>query len=407
MKALQEATAADENFAEALLEEASIYSDMGEAAKAREIAQRAERTSVRLSESRKLLLKGMLSELEGEQNSALESYQLLVDEYPKFVDGYTSLAQVAISLGRITEARQAIEKCMKLAPTNADCIYQNFMMQIRRNDFDTVKSSIESLHGSKGFDPWLEEPLALAYWGAGDLGNAITHLEDLKNAGTGIVKFHGNSVLASADDTLVDIALYQGRIDFAKEELERTRKDADSKDVEAGYLLYLARVEAYLGESAKAKDDAKDATRISEDPLTTIEAARVLAIAGAADKAEMALTRWESGRNGTLEGTMEEHFIKGEGALTSGRSEEAVREFLLVLDDQPEDKDLEVEFFLAQSYIVSHHWQDAADRLEKLSGRKGEILLDYAPLIWPLAQLQLSFCYEKMGRKDEGEEVVF
>jgi len=400
LTALDEAISTDPTFSEAYLEAAEICHDIGEEGKAREYAQKAQRLSSSLTEPSKLKLKGLTFELDGDMERALQSYQLLVDQHPEDTEGHTYLAAAAASMGRLDEAELSLNNCLEREPKNPYCHYYIMMLQVRRNKFDSVLSAYESIHRQGVEYPWFDEAVGMAFWGKDQLEEASRQFERLSRARAGSVRMHGTVHFEIAKEWLADIALYQGRLTDARNRIEQLLEGAQSPDVRASYLVYLSKIDAFLGDQARAESHARMALSDSTDPATRIEAAKVLGQVGNAEEAAKALALPPDANVGKRNPSAE-HSIQGSLALAHGDARKAIQELSLALEMSP---DPETMYLLAKAHMAAAEWRDAVRQLEAVRASKGSIIVDYVPLIWPLAHYYLGECHERLGNNKEASE---
>jgi len=400
LSALRQALTVDPHFVEAYLEAASVYQDMGENGRALEMAKSAERLSASVKEPVKLRLKGLLYELESNPEKALETYQLLLDLYPRDAEGHLNFAAVAMQEGRLDEASRSLQACLEIDSTNPFCNYLRMFLELRSNQFDAVLSSYDSLRSRDIEYPWFDEPVGIAFWAKDQIDKAMAHLQSLSAAHVGAVRLHGAVHLQTAEEWTADIDLYQGKVAEGKRLVEQLLDAAQSSDVKAEYLIYLARIEAFVGDRATAKSRSAEALAVSKDPATLLEGAEVLAMVGAKNDAMKALSQWRvalSTQGSTLE-LSEGHFVRGAVALANGQLRDAIEELPLASKSR---ENLEAQFLLAHAYMADGQWAGAAKLLSRIIQAKGTILLDYLPSLWPLAHYDLARCYEQLGQQKE------
>lgn len=390
LAALNQAISVDANFAEAYLEAAFIYHDIEEEKKAKEYARRADELGASVGEPFRLKTQGLLYELDGDLDRALQTYQLLVRRYPRDADAHLYLASVAMWMGRHDEARVSLLACLTIDPTNPYCHYNLMMLQIRRNEFDEVIAAYESLR-RKGVEyPWFDEPVGVAYWGKEDSNKAAAHFQRLTTARVGGFKVHGSVHFRTAKEWLAGMAIYQGKLKESRRLIDQLATEAASSDVPATYLLELAKTQAFVGNRALAIEYAKTAVSTTNDPCIRLDAGLL------ATGLEEHPTR--SQPSAPPRECPETYLSRGTLALAQEETDTAIQQLSMSAE---RDENLEARYLLAHAYMHERRWQDAITQLNIVASSKGTILLDYPASVWPLSHYDLAVCYEGLGKYEQ------
>jgi len=142
---------------------------------------------------------------------------------------------------------------------------------------------------------------------------------------------------------------------------------------------------------------ANQALPLSPSPTVLTNISIVLAIAGDSKGTESALSlRKEEEKASKPSST---HFIIGMQALQAGQTQKAMSE--LELSHEFSEEDVDVSYWLADTYSKVGHCEAAVPMFTSILRRKGDVLLDYSPLIWPLSNYGLAVCYEKLGKSQD------
>jgi len=391
---LDEATALDKDFADAYLRAAFIANQIGEEDEALEYLTKTKNCGGTRTEHQRLQIDALEGELTRSYQTAMAKYRLLLDAYPDDPTAWYYFADYAMQSRKgFSEARQALEHCLRLDPANPYCEFDRMTLYVLSNDFDKAIALYDSLRPSLHY-PWLDEPFGLALYGKGEMDKARNLLGNFsKRAGT-----HGLTGFTTGREWLADMNLFQGKIAEASSEI-KVLLPSDSQYGIATHHLYLARVNTLISNESKARDFALEAVSQVGTRDTRIEAAAILACAGRLRNADRVL---HLGNGHSIDDLIPstKHFIDGCKALSKGDYNSAIRELQASYDI---GDDLDTEFFLARAYIGARRWNDAKAVLKDLESSKGRIIADQSnpPVIWALAHYYLGVVFEESADKEE------
>src|SRR5262249_30609827 len=186
------------------------------------------------------------------------------------------------------QADQALQRCKAVDPEDALCAFEIVTLRVYQNRFADAVSEYEQLRASNVKNPWLEEPVGFAKLGQGDLDGALRHFQALEEAGR---KFASNVHFRASQEGNATVALYQGKLQQARQQILDALETSNSSYDKAYYYLSLARMDALHHRGGDAVLDAKAASQASQAPDIAISAARALAMAGDHDSATALLYR--------------------------------------------------------------------------------------------------------------------
>lgn len=395
LKALDEATAIDPKLVRAYLNAAYLCYGLGKEDRAKQYLQSAKRYAEGNDEAFKLKMSALQDSLNGETENALQTYELLVRSHPDDIEGQSQFADVAMEKGRLEEAKRALDICLKAEPNNTGCYYSLMRLQIYKNQFDEALNTYEAFR-KRGLNyAWFDELAGVALWGNDKLDEAEGKLKGLGKSQKSRV--HGAIHGATAKEWLANIRFYQGRIREARGYLGQLADSAENANEGSDYLLEIAQTEALIGENQDAREVALKVVSRSTDPLTHINAAKVLASVGASKEADTTLTSpMSNGKPVGKLGSSNTHLIKGFTRLGRSQTADGISELNAAYEV---DGDLEVGYALARAYAEAGKCDRAIPLLTKVIDSKGAILLEEPTVIWPLAHYRLALCYDKTGQR--------
>lgn len=394
LAALSRATSISPDFGEAYLYSAFISNEVGREDQARKYLNLVERTAAYKTDYIKLKADALKTELNDTYDEARKKYRLLVDSYPNDVSAKYYLADLAMQRRRhFAEARDVLQDCLQIDPTNPFCAYDQMVLDVLENRFAQSIETHRRLKSAGVNHPWLYQPLSLALYGKGDFAAALDAVQKLSKGRT-----HGLVHLTTAKEWAADIDLFQGRIASAKKQL-RQLSVSDTPYERATHLLYLAKVDMLLGNNRAARDEIQSAIELSGDRDIALEAASLLAIVGSRREVLALLKRTgeEPPRNISPEFR---YFVSGNLAFTEGKFPDAVADLVAAHEI---DDDISTQYLLAKALLAAQEWTRAITLLKDLENSKGRIIADrgYPPIIWPLSKYQLAVAYDNLGNKSE------
>ena len=277
----QRAIQLDPNFALAHWALGSDYFDLGELMRASEYTTKAFQLREHASERERLNIAAeYYREVTGELDKAVETYQEVIESYPRDFRAYGNWGLVCSEQGQYEKAAEVTRQALRLAPDRiasyADLA--NFAIALQR--FDEARQSIHGAQTRKLDTFVLHNALyALAFF---DENSGAMEEEQKWFAG----KPEENFGLALASDT----EAYGGHLQKARELTKRAVDSsirADSKENGAIWQAVAAQREAAYGNSTEARQSAAEALKMAPASQgVESEAALAFAMAGDTARAE-------------------------------------------------------------------------------------------------------------------------
>ena len=277
----QRAIQLDPNFAMGYGAVGGDYSSLGELGRTSEYYTKAFRLREHASEREKLnIAADYYHVVTGEVDKAAQTYQEMIESYPRRDEAYSDLGLVYGAKGQYEKAAEVTRQALRLAPDQVAHYdnLANYALALQR--FDEARQTIREAQARKLDDFVLHSALyALAFLGA---DSAAMAEQQQWFAG----KPEENSGLALASDT----EAYGGRLGEARELTKRAVDSAiraDSKENGAIYQAIAAQREAAFGNAAEARQSAAEALKLAPASQSVgVEAALAFAIAGDTARAE-------------------------------------------------------------------------------------------------------------------------
>ncbi len=277
----QRATELDPNFAIAYKAVGGDYDSVGQLGRAREYFTKAFELREHASEREKLdITADYYSNVTGEVDKAIQTYQEEIESYPREVGAYTELGAVFVLQGQYEKAAEITRQAQRLAPDHV-ASYENLAnCALALQRFDEARQMIHELQARKLDDVVMRNILyALAFLGADSEAMA-----EQQQWFAGKPEFE-NWGLALASDS----EAYRGHLGKARELTRRSVDSAiraDSKENGAIWQAIAAQREAAFGNPAEARRTAAAALRLaSASEGVQSEAALAFAMAGDAARA--------------------------------------------------------------------------------------------------------------------------
>ena len=272
----QHAIEIDPNFAIAYRALGGDYNSNGQAGRASEYFTKAFQLRERASEREKLdITADYYSNVTGEVDKAIQTYQEEIASYPRTVGAYTELGSVLVLLGQYEKAAEITKQAVQLAPDHV-ASYENLAnCALALQRFDEARQTIREAQQRKLNDNSMHTSLyALAFLGA-DSAAMAEQLQwfaaklDFENWG-----------LALASDT----DAYVGHLSKARELTKRSVGSAiraDSRESAGVWQAIAAQREAVYGNPAEARQAAAEALKLAPASQgVESEAALAFAMAG-------------------------------------------------------------------------------------------------------------------------------
>jgi tetratricopeptide (TPR) repeat protein len=277
----QRAIGLDPNFANGYLAVGADYSNLGEIGRASEYFTKAFQLREHASELEKLeITANYYSNVTGELDKAVQTYQEEIESYPRKVGAYGNLGIVYGAQGQFEKASEITRQALHLAP---DLLVNygnlaNYTLALQR--FDETLQTIHEAQARKADDRLLHVNLyALAFLRGDSAGMAE---QQQWFAG----KSEENSGLAMASDT----EAYGGHLAKSRELTKRAVDSAvraDSKETGAIWQANAALQQAAYGNIIEARQSAAEAVKLAPTSQgVESETALAFAMAGNTERAE-------------------------------------------------------------------------------------------------------------------------
>ena len=278
----QRAIQLDPNFAVAYLAVGTDYYGMAETGRAVDFFTKAFQLREHASEREKLAISShYYLDVTGELDKAAQSYQELIDTYPRERLGYQNLGVVYAQQGQYEKATEMARQTLRLAPDNVSSYENlgNFLLGLQQ--FDEARRNIQEARMRKMDDFILHlHSYALAFFA----GNPRARTEQAE-------WFQGKPGFENIGSSLeADTEAYVGHARKARELTQRAVASAvrsDSKENAAIWLGNAALREAAFGNTSEALEAARKSLQlVPVSQAAQVEAALGLALAGETARAE-------------------------------------------------------------------------------------------------------------------------
>ena len=278
----QRAIQLDPNFAMGYLAVGIDYGSLTELGRASEYYTKAFQLREHASEREKLIITAeYYLNVTGELDKAAQTYQQLIESYPRDDGAHFDLGSVFAPQGQYEKASDAIRQSLRLAPDNP-APYENLvntLLALQR--FDEARQIIRQAQARKLDDYILHNAL----YGLAFLGADSAAMTEQQQWFAGKPEYE-NFGLSLASDT----EAYAGHLGKARELTKRAVESAiraDSKETGAIWQANAALREAAFGNAADAKQAAAEALKLAPASQgVEVEAALAFAMAGDSARAE-------------------------------------------------------------------------------------------------------------------------
>ena len=282
---LERAIQADPGFALAHATLSSAYGGLGETGRSEEYARLAYEKRERVSERERLFITYQYHDrVTGDQLKAREALEVWSRTYPRDYRAPNALALLLNRLGDFEAAVVEAEEARRRNPAHA-FPYSN-LAHARRGQgryADARAVAEEAITHQLETVPMRR----LLYQVTLLLGDAAAAQEHLTWAST---RQRGFDVLGAQ----AQAAAFHGRMTEARQLFAQTMAAAESQrfpQITSGYYAWAAITEALLGDRTRALSQAREVVATSTAPEPALRAAVAMALAGAPDEAEAAVTR--------------------------------------------------------------------------------------------------------------------
>jgi serine/threonine protein kinase/Tfp pilus assembly protein PilF len=281
---LEHAVELDPNFAMGYRELGNEYSGLGEVGRASEYFTKAFQLRDHASEREKLIISAnYYQNVTGQLDKAAQTYQEMIDNYPRDPTGYFNLSEVCTPQGLYEKALELTRQTQQMVPDRV-ALYENFgniLLALQRPD--DARKSIQEAEGRKLDDYLLHSQLYALAFIANDAAAMQQQLQWFA-AHQGVDNF-GLSLASDTD-------AFAGHLAKARELTKRSAESAvraDSKENGAIWWENAAIREAAFGNATEAQQAAAEGLKL--DPGSqgvNIEAAIAYAVAGDSARAQAA-----------------------------------------------------------------------------------------------------------------------
>ena len=295
----QRAIELDANFAIAYRALGGDYNSVGQLGRASEYFTKAFQLREHASDREKLdITADYYSNVTGEVDKAIQTYQEEIESYPRTVGAYTELGGVFVLLGQYEKAAEITRQAVQLAPDHVSS-YENLAnCALALQRFDEARQMIHEAQSRKLNDNVMHNILyALAFLGADSSAMAeqvrwFAGQPDFENWG-----------LALASDT----EAYSGYLAKARELTRRSMDSAiraDSRENGGISQAIAAQREAAFGNPAQARKSADEALKLAPSSQG-VESEAALAFAMADDTARTESLAQDLGKRFPLDTQMQ------------------------------------------------------------------------------------------------------
>jgi eukaryotic-like serine/threonine-protein kinase len=295
----QHAIELDPNFAIAYRALGGDYNSLGQLGRAAEYFTKAFQLREHASEREKLdITADYYSNVTGEVDKAIQTYQEEIESYPRTVGAYTELGAVFVLLGQYEKAMEITMQAVHLAPDHISS-YENLAnCALALQRFDEARQMIHEAQARKLNDNVMHNLLyALAFLGADS-----TAMTEQLQWFAGNPDFE-NWGLALASDT----EAYRGHLRKAREMTKLSVESAiraDSRENGAIWQAIAAQREAAFGNPAESRQSAAEALKLASGSQG-VQSEAALAFAMAGDTTRAASLAEDLGRRFPLDTQMQ------------------------------------------------------------------------------------------------------
>ena len=384
----------DPNFPMAYTSLSTYYGNLREPTLALEYATKAYQLRDRVSEREKLRISADYYAATGELEKEKQTYEVWIANYPRDDDGYSNLGVNYLIAGKYENALPQFQKALQLAPNNLLNHANLGVTYLYLDRLDDAKATFD-LALTRKLDGVI---LRLNIYSLAFLLADGAEMERQVAWGTG--KAGEEDALLSAQS---DTEAYYGRMDRARDFSRRAMDSAiraDAKEIAALWQVNAALREAELGNSDRARREARAALTLSSGRNVVVVAALSLArsgdVAGAKALAAELRTNYP---NNTLVHLYWLPTIDAAVKLEAGKSSPALADLEPASAYELGQADMFINYLYpayvrGQAYLGAHNGASAAAEFQKL--------LDHRPLVLnfvtgALAHLEIGRAYAMAG----------
>ena len=290
---------------------------------------------------------------------AVQNYRRLVDSHPSDGPGLNNLA---VAYFRVLDFKRAAEYGQKAAaiyPNSSNYRTNVALYAMYASDFDTAVSEARQSIAISPFDK-AYLPIAMAALVAGRFDDARAAYAEMARTTA-----RGASIASLGR---ADLAMYLGRNEEARQELEAGAASDDAGKLQAPRalkLIALAEIAAAAGNQAGMAQLVSQALALSSVEAVVVPGGRLLAAAGRDASAQVALMEKQIRKRGRAMAAV----IRAEASLAAGRPLEAIDHLLAARSLA--DLWL-VRVMLGRAYVQNERYAEAVAELEASEKRIGE-----------------------------------
>jgi tetratricopeptide (TPR) repeat protein len=207
--------------------------------------------------------------------SAVESFTQLVNQYPGDSAGLTNLAYAHFMTLDLAKAMEVGARAVTLYPADTRARGNYALYAMYAGDFATAEAEAQRVLEANPAAYKAYLPLAAAKFAAGDHAGMRDVYERMRQ--------RGDAAASLAAHGLADLAMYQGRFEWASEVLFAgiaADEKRNSRTAAAAKLVALAESHLLAGDAAPAVAAARRALSLVREPATLVPAAFVFSHAG-------------------------------------------------------------------------------------------------------------------------------
>jgi tetratricopeptide (TPR) repeat protein len=306
---------------------------------------------------------------------------------------------VAEEENRFSDADSALDKCLALQDPSPTCYYESALTKVRKGQFDDAIQLINTARSQKVNYAWFDQPLGYAELGEYHLEAAESHFEALAYLG----KNQSSPIHSqAAEDGEAAVYLFQGKVQRARDELEKSKNASSSPFERAEYFVLLAKIDAIFGDQAKAANELEQAMQESQAEELLIPIARTSAAIGEFRLAHQALGSVKKPSNLGFAYSSAEKLIEGlEHVKVAHNPDAGVADMQSALDF---DNDGLAHYLLARIQMDEKKWKPASTTLQQLIEGRGVINIDGVSGLIPLAEYDLGVCYDRQRMEQDAKQ---
>jgi eukaryotic-like serine/threonine-protein kinase len=393
----QRAIRLDTNFAMAYAMLGVNYGQSGEITRGAEYTWKAYELRERVSEKEKFYIETWYYNfLTGDLEKALKWFGLWAQTYPRDFVAQTGQATIYASLGQYNKVLTLYHEALRLDPANGlnyGNLIGGYLLLNRLNEAQQVA---EEAHAKKFESPTLH----------GDLYQLAFLQNDAAEMARQVAWATGRS---GEEDIFLyseaDTAAYFGRLVRARQfsgQAVASAERAAEKEIAAGYEAESALREALFGNSAKARQRAIAALRISTGRDVQYGAALALAIAG--DSARVQALADDLSKRFPEATLVKFNYLPTIHAQLALNRKDALRAIATLQDARPYELGspgysaftpaLYPVYVRGEAYLTGHQAGEAASEFQKILDHRGVV---FNEPIGALAHLQLGRAYAMQG----------